>query len=702
MAINLPIVSKYDNKGVKQAEGAIGGLGKQLKTIGGILAAAFSFRAVGQFAKDSIIAAEAVREANNRLGAVAESMGIFGTETDAVTKRLVDYAQANELMLGTDAEVIKQTQAKLLTFKGLAQTADETGGSFDRATKAAVDLAATGFGSAESNATALGKALNDPIKGITALARSGVTFTAAERDKIKALTESGDLLSAQNIILSAIETQVGGTAAATVTSAEKMTLGFDNIKEAVGNRLLPTFDTFANFFVETLVPAVEVALTKFDEFREKVSNVFEGAGGGVDGLMALLTSFTTTVTKWIEGDGLQTLLNNFLALRTAVINALVETLPGIVAQIVNALVAALPAIVDALLGMIPTLLETAQVVFEALVEAALTIIPQLLNAIVDMLPQIVTTLMDMLPTLVTTALDLFMGLIEGLLLAIPELVLAIIDTLPTIVGALAEMLPGLVTGAIDLFLGLIDGLLNVLPKLITAFTDDVLPSLIKTLVDLVPVLVPAAIQLFFALVQGLVKATPLILKAVFGLIPTIVGGLLSGIGQLISAGFQLLMGLVKGLVENAPAVIGKAVKDLANLVTDEFKKLLGIKSPSKVFQGFGKNIAQGLVGGLNGSENIVKNAVDDLASVALGAGGTIALGLPAVAEAGSMAAGATGFSESSGISILPSSGSTTATNNTYNVNVNAGMGTDGTNVGRQIVDEILRFERASGRVFVRA
>jgi hypothetical protein len=38
----------------------------------------------------------------------------------------------------------------------------------------------------------------------------------------------------------------------------------------------------------------------------------------------------------------------------------------------------------------------------------------------------------------------------------------------------------------------------------------------------------------------------------------------------------------------------------------------------------------------------------------------------------------------------------------YNINVNAGMGTDGNRVGELIVNEILRFERSSGRVFARA
>jgi hypothetical protein len=39
---------------------------------------------------------------------------------------------------------------------------------------------------------------------------------------------------------------------------------------------------------------------------------------------------------------------------------------------------------------------------------------------------------------------------------------------------------------------------------------------------------------------------------------------------------------------------------------------------------------------------------------------------------------------------------------TLNLTVNAGMGADGADIGRKIVDEILRFERSSGKVFARA
>jgi hypothetical protein len=130
----------------------------------------------------------------------------------------------------------------------LAKTADTTGGAFDRATLAAVDLAAAGFGEVETNAKQLGKALQDPIKGLTALRKAGVTFTKAEQDKIRALVESNRLLQAQELILSAIETQVGGTAAATASATDRMSARFENLLETLSLALLPAVDELATAF----------------------------------------------------------------------------------------------------------------------------------------------------------------------------------------------------------------------------------------------------------------------------------------------------------------------------------------------------------------------------------------------------------------------------------------------------------------------
>lgn len=303
MAIGMPIISKFNDAGVKAAESAIGGLGSSLKKIAGVLAAAFAVDKIVDFAKEAVIAAEGVQQANDRLGAINESMNLFGANTQAVTDRMIEFAESQEMLLGTDAEIIKQTQAKLLTFKNLAATADDTGGAFDRATVAAIDLAEAGFGEATSNATQLGKALQDPIKGISALTRVGVTFSDEQKNLITSLVNSNDMLGAQEIILSAIEEQVGGTAEATATASEKMELAFGNLQEEVGMALLPVFEDL----VEVLIPLAEKIGPQLAAFFEDMSpyltEAVEAFGDMAEGSLPLVSGFFEDLKTAIDGIG---------------------------------------------------------------------------------------------------------------------------------------------------------------------------------------------------------------------------------------------------------------------------------------------------------------------------------------------------------------------------------------------------------------
>lgn len=279
MAITINILSSFKNAGFQRLEKELSRLETPMQKVQATAralgpAATIGFGALAYGATQAIQAAEAAEVADNRLAKIAESMGIFGSETAAVTERLKAFATQTMEATAIDDEQIKATQAKLLTFKNLAATADTVGGAMDRATLAAIDLAAAGFGSAETNATQLGKALQDPVKGIAALARAGVTFTAQEKEKIKALVESGKILEAQNLVLTAIETQVGGTAEATATGSQKMKTSFAELSEQIGTALLPIF--------EALVPVV-TGLVNF--MKENTGVVI--ALGAVFGALAL-------------------------------------------------------------------------------------------------------------------------------------------------------------------------------------------------------------------------------------------------------------------------------------------------------------------------------------------------------------------------------------------------------------------------------
>jgi len=246
-------------KSVDEAEGTLSRFGGSAKKFG--LAAAAGIAAAGAAAvivgKQLIAAGEAASTSNARIRQISESMGLFGDQAGAVTDRLVKLAEQTARNTGVDQNAIKATQAKLLTFGELAKTAGTVGGEFDRATKAAVDLAAAGFGEASANAVQLGKALQDPIKGITALAKSGVTFTEAEKARIETLVQSNQIGEAQRIVLDAIEKQVGGTAEATANASDRMRVAFSQVQEKLGGALLPIFERFTKFLIDDVFPAVQ-------------------------------------------------------------------------------------------------------------------------------------------------------------------------------------------------------------------------------------------------------------------------------------------------------------------------------------------------------------------------------------------------------------------------------------------------------------
>jgi phage-related protein len=280
--LNLKLLANISNfvKGMDQATKESQAFAKKVDRAGKAAGRAF----VG-IAGGAILAAKGLEEAeiaSAKLENVLTSMGFENS-----VKRVDAYAESLQNLTAVDADVIKATQTKLATFANLTKTVDTAGGAFDRATVAALDLAAAGFGSAESNAVQLGKALEDPIKGITALTKSGVTFTAEEKEKIKVLTESGQILEAQNMVLSAIEKQVGGTAAASASSFDKIKLALDGVADAIGTGILP--------LIEMLTPKLQ-AFSAWAAENSKLLSTVVLVVGALTGALYTLSLVIKAVT----------------------------------------------------------------------------------------------------------------------------------------------------------------------------------------------------------------------------------------------------------------------------------------------------------------------------------------------------------------------------------------------------------------------
>lgn len=118
--------------------------------------------------------------------------------------------QAREIARGTleSTEGVLRAQQTLLTFRKVQ------GQVFDDTIAAAADMAAALGTDMNSAVMQLGKALEDPVRGMTALSRSGTVFTEAQRAMVKEMVETGRQAEAQRFILRELEAQYGGAARA--------------------------------------------------------------------------------------------------------------------------------------------------------------------------------------------------------------------------------------------------------------------------------------------------------------------------------------------------------------------------------------------------------------------------------------------------------------------------------------------------------
>lgn len=140
-----------------------------------------------------------------QLEAVVESTGGAAGKTVGELDALSSALQQETLF---SDEAVQSAEAMLLTFDRIS------GPTFDRATRNVLDFAQATGQDATSAARVLGRALNDPIQGLTALSRAGVQFSEAEEKVIKQLVETGHQAEAQDLILDQLERRFGGSAAA--------------------------------------------------------------------------------------------------------------------------------------------------------------------------------------------------------------------------------------------------------------------------------------------------------------------------------------------------------------------------------------------------------------------------------------------------------------------------------------------------------
>ncbi|MFN3879798.1 MAG: phage tail length tape measure family protein [Nitrincola lacisaponensis] len=338
LAIRLLISAK------DEASGVLGGLRRNAGKVAAAITGYFSIR----FFKGAIDEAEALDVQLRKLEAVIEATGgaagLTAQEIDEMARRL-DAATTGSAAGFRDAAI------QLATFKSVGKDAFET------TLMLAQDLADAGFGTLTSNAVQLGKALEDPVKGLTALTRSGVSFTEQQQRVIQTLVETGRQAEAQGVILEAVAGQVVGVASkiggGLTGLRDLVSMISTDIREQLGTPFLAVLERgqerLASFYQRLRDSGVvtrfgEVVANAFDMAQTSLFNFLDNfdLDTVVDQLKNWMEQTKESVDVWVERMDKASTYGKitFLSLATGVqtLQAAFHGFAGVVAQVVAGII----------------------------------------------------------------------------------------------------------------------------------------------------------------------------------------------------------------------------------------------------------------------------------------------------------------------------------------------------------------------------
>jgi len=297
LLVSLGLDSGEFRSGLTQAQKEMRKTQKQFEKIGSSMQQFGTKLTLGVTAPLIGLGAVAVKgfvEQEKAIGQVNAALTSMGNVAGRTSAQLVASADAMEMRSLFDAEVIlTQVTANLLTFGNVA------GREFDRAQQAAVDMATRLGTEPQSAAIMLGKALNDPIKGISALTRVGVQFTEAQKAQIAAMQEAGNTAGAQGVILAEVERQFAGAAqaAADTTPWRQAEVAIGQAGDKIGAAILPIIPPVTEAIVSlatafsNLPAPMQEGIVVFTAVAVAVGPVLVALGGLVSIAPALATAF---------------------------------------------------------------------------------------------------------------------------------------------------------------------------------------------------------------------------------------------------------------------------------------------------------------------------------------------------------------------------------------------------------------------------
>lgn len=597
---------------------ATDGMSSKLK--GGIaLAAAGAGVALAGMATEAIAGARESAQIHRVLESQIKSMGgAAATAFSSATQFAEDYGTA----IGKDDDDILKVINKLSTFPAAFDKGSLGAEGMRRATQAAFNLEAAGVGSAESNIIGLGKAMDNPIKGLTALSKSGVSFTAEQKKQIEQYTKSGDLAKAQAVLLQGIESNAKSAANAQADGMTRAKVALDGFAEGVATKLLPYLDRFGAWFTDTGLPAIERFGAWFGtNVAPKIKDAFTVGKDAAQGLITLLSNpavqaFAAAIAGVVVSLRIYAAVTAAIravtaawAVVQAVLNAVMMANPiGLIVLAVVALVAAIVILwkrSETFREIVTKGWEAIKSAISAVVDWFTTTVPKMWDSVVaawDSVKDAAAKTWDAIKAAaqavwdaIVTAVNVFVALVTAYLNAWKTVLLAIWNAIKAAAVAVWNGIQAAVQLVIDFLTRSLNGwrtlVLNVWSAIKTAAITawNAISGAVKTVVDKV---------------NGFIIGLRDKVKSTFS----------NAASLLLSAGSDLVAGFKRG-ISNAWSSFTGWIRDQINKIPAVVRRALGINSPSRVFRTIGEQTGEGLVLGMQSQSGAIERAAQAMVSI---------------------------------------------------------------------------------------
>lgn len=301
LAVNVTATTGGLQAGMARAKGIVGGFARSL--LGGL----GGVTGLGTLLTGAGIAAgmhKVVSLANTQLKAeqkLAAVLAATGNAAELSASQIKHFAAERQKLTNFGDDATINMAALLATFREIK------GPVFKDAIVAVQDMATVMDTDLRSAAIQVGKALNDPLKGVAALGRVGVSFSQGQIGQIKSLQAGGNLAGAQQIILKELQHEFGGAAQAMADPLVQMKNAFGDLGESIGMDMLPAIRVFSRSAAEGAASITDATgsmsgqVSDLGQVLGYLGDFLQVFAGAISGAQVLIVGSMYALAKGFEG-----------------------------------------------------------------------------------------------------------------------------------------------------------------------------------------------------------------------------------------------------------------------------------------------------------------------------------------------------------------------------------------------------------------